>query len=122
MAPVERRIATLEDEIARLRARMTQTGADGLSLPEVQSELLIAQANVETRQLMLATTLEQLETARIEANRQVRYLSLSVQPVAPDRPAYPRAFENTLVTLLIFAGIYLMISMTVAILREQVSG
>jgi capsular polysaccharide transport system permease protein len=121
MEPVERRIATLEDEIASLRNRMSQAGADGLSLAEVQSELLMAQADVQTRQLMLATTLQQLETARIEANRQVRYLSLSVTPVAPDEPAYPRAFENTLVTLLIFAGIYLMISMTAAILREQVT-
>lgn len=121
MEPVERRIATLEDEIASLRNRMSQSGADGLSLAEVQSELLMAQADVQTRQLMLATTLQQLETARIEANRQVRYLSLSVSPVAPDEPAYPRAFENTLVTLMIFAGIYLMISMTAAILREQVT-
>ncbi len=121
MEPVERRITTLEDEIANLRGRMSRQGADGLSLAEVQSELLMAQADVQTRQLMLATTLQQLETARIEANRQVRYLSLSVSPVAPDEPAYPKAFENTLVTLLIFAGIYLMISMTAAILREQVT-
>jgi capsular polysaccharide transport system permease protein len=62
-----------------------------------------------------------METARTEANRQVRYLSLSVSPVAPDEATYPRAFENTMVALLIFAGIYLMISMTAAILREQVS-
>ena len=31
------------------------------------------------------------------------------------------AFENTMVAMMIFAGIYLMISMTAAILREQVS-
>jgi capsular polysaccharide transport system permease protein len=121
MEPVERRIATLEKQIADLRARMAQDGEDGRSLAEVQSELLMAQADVQTRQMMLATTLQQLETARIEANRQVRYLSLSVSPVAPDEAAYPKAFENTLVTLLIFAGIYLMISMTAAILREQVT-
>ncbi len=121
MEPVERRIETLEKRIAELRARMTQDGEDGRSLAEVQSELLMAQADVQTRQLMLATTLQQLETARIEANRQVRYLSLSVSPVAPDEAAYPKAFENTLVTLMIFAGIYLMISMTAAILREQVT-
>jgi capsular polysaccharide transport system permease protein len=51
----------------------------------------------------------------------VRYLSLSVRPVPPDAPAYPRAFENTAVTMLIMLGIYLMVSMTAAILREQVS-
>jgi capsular polysaccharide transport system permease protein len=45
-----------------------------------------------------------------------------VEPTAPDTPSYPRAFENTLVVMLIFGGIYLMISMTIAILREQISG
>jgi capsular polysaccharide transport system permease protein len=121
MDPVERRIATLEGEISELRGKMTEDDAGGTSLAEVQSELLLAQANLQTRQMMLSTTLAQLENARIEANKQVRYLSMAVSPVAPDAPAYPRAFENTLVTLLIFAGIYLMISMTAAILREQVS-
>ena len=52
----------------------------------------------------------------------MRYLSLGVSPVAPDEPTYPRAFANTALALLIFAGIYLMISMTTAILREQVTG
>jgi capsular polysaccharide transport system permease protein len=71
--------------------------------------------------MMLSQSLQQLETARIEANRQVRYLSLGVSPVAPDEPTYPRAFENTLLAFLIFSGIYLMLSLTASILREQVS-
>ncbi|MFN3644465.1 MAG: capsule biosynthesis protein [Gemmobacter sp.] len=121
MEPLERRIATLTDEIATLRARLTEGGAGGLSLARVQSELLVAQADVETRQLLLAQSLQQLETARIEANRQVRYLSVSVSPVAPDVASYPRVFENTAVVLLLFAGIYLMVSMTASILREQIS-
>jgi capsular polysaccharide transport system permease protein len=87
----------------------------------VQGELFIAQANVETRQMMLASTLQQLETARIEANRQVRYLAVTQQPIAQDEAAYPRAFENTMVAMLVFAGIYLMIAMTAAILREQIA-
>ena len=57
-----------------------------------------------------------------KANRQTRYLSNFVSPVAPDEAAYPRAFEYSVVALLIFGGIYLMISMTAAILREQVTG
>lgn len=121
MEPVERRIATLEAEIAALRARLTENGASGLSLARVQSELLVAQADVETRQLLLAQSLQQLETARIEANRQVRYLSVSVSPTAPDVATYPRTFENTMVVLLIFTGIYLMVAMTASILREQIA-
>ena len=121
MEPVKRRIATLESEIATLRSRLTEGPEGGKSLAQVQSELLVAQADVQTRQLLLAQSLQSMETARTDANRQVRYLSLSVSPIPPDEATYPRAFENTMVALLIFAGIYLMVSMTAAILREQVS-
>ena len=121
MEPLKRRMVALQEEIASLRSKLTEDGLTGLSLAQVQSELLVAKANVETRQLLLSQSLLSLETSRIEANRQVRYLSLSVSPVAPDEAAFPRAFENTMVAMMIFAGIYLMISMTAAILREQVS-
>ncbi len=121
MEPVKRRITALQMEIAELRSKMTEGAVGETSLAEVQGELLVAQADLQTRQLMLAQALQSMETARVEANRQVRYLSLSVKPIPPDEPAYPRAFENTLVTLLIMLGIYLMVSMTAAILREQVS-
>ena len=121
MEPLKRRMQALETEIASLRSKLTEDSQDGLSLAQVQSELLVAKAKVEIRQMLLSQSLQSLETSRIEANRQVRYLSLSVSPVAPDEATYPRAFENTMVSMLIFAGIYLMISMTAAILREQVS-
>ena len=76
---------------------------------------------MQTRQLMLSSSLAAMETARSEANRQVRYLSMAVNPVAPDEPTYPRAFEDTFMAFMIFAGVYLMLSMTASILREQVS-
>ena len=121
MDPIKRRIVTLEDQIAQLRSKLTESSATGQSLARVQSELLIAQSDVGTRQILLSTALTAMEAARNEANRQTRYLSLAVSPIAPDEPTYPLAFENTLVVMLIFIGIYLMISMTVAILHEQVT-
>lgn len=121
MEPLRRRINALESEIASLRGRLTDTGESGESLAQVQSELLVAQADVQTRQLILAQSIQSMEAARTEANRQTRYLSISVKPIQPDEAAYPRAFESTLVAMLIFAGIYLMISMTAAILREQIT-
>ena len=121
MEPLKRRIATLEKEISILRAKLVEEDSSGQSLARVQSELAVAEADAETRQMMLAQSLQAMETARIEANRQARYISLSVAPVAPDEATYPRAFENTVVAMLIFAGIYLVLSMTAAILREQVT-
>ena len=119
--PVKQRISSLEAEIASTRAKMTETPGGGASLAEIQSDLLVAQADVQTRQIMLAQSLQSLETARVEANRQTRYLSVSVSPIAPDEATYPRAFENTIVAFMIFGGIYLMISMTASILREQIT-
>jgi capsular polysaccharide transport system permease protein len=119
--PLERRITALEGEISALRSRLTENGDTGESLAQVQSGLLVAQADVQTRQLILAQSIQSMEGARTEANRQTRYLSLSVSPIQPDEAAYPRAFESTLVAMLIFCGVYLMISMTAAILREQVT-
>jgi capsular polysaccharide transport system permease protein len=121
MEPVKARIATLQEQIALLRDRLTGTQAGGESLARIQGELLVAQADVQTRQLILGQALQAMENSRVEANRQVRFLSVSVSPVPTETPSYPRAFENTLVTMLILLGIYLMISMTVSILREQVS-
>jgi len=70
---------------------------------------------------VLQSALEAKRQAEIEANKQVRYLSLSVRPVPSQDATYPRAFENTVLAFLIFSGIYLMISLTASILREQVS-
>lgn len=117
----ENNIARYETLLAELRSGLTETQTGDVSLARIQSELVIAQADLDTRQMMLAQALQQQETARMEANRQTLYLSLGVFPVPPDRAAYPRAFENTLLAFLVFAGLYLMVSMTVSILREQVS-
>ncbi|MCA0271745.1 MAG: capsule biosynthesis protein [Proteobacteria bacterium] len=121
VAGVKGDIARLEQAIAALRRPLTESADGNSSLAQVTGQLRVAEAELETRQLMLAQAMQQLETARIEANRQVRYLSLGVNPVAPDEATYPRAFENTLLALLIFGGIYLMLSLTAAILREQVT-
>lgn len=114
-------IARLETMIADLRAGLTEDKNGNASLAVITGQLRIAEGELESRQLMLAQALQQMETARIEANRQTRYLETGVRPVAPDEATYPRAFENTLLALLLFSGIYLMLSLTAAILREQVS-
>ncbi len=113
-------IKRLEALIAELRAKLTEDGVQG-SLASVNARLRVAQTNLETRVLLMQQSMQQLETARIEANKQTRYLELGVQPVAPDEPTYPRKFENTLLSFMVFAGIYLVMSLTASVLREQVS-
>lgn len=114
-------IARLEALVAELRGQLTETTAGSASLASISGEMRMAEIDLETRTLMMQQALQQLETARIEANRQTRYLSMGVSPVAPDEPTYPRVFENTILAFLLFAGLYLMISLTASILRDQVA-
>ncbi|TMV09777.1 capsule biosynthesis protein [Ruegeria sediminis] len=114
---IERLEAVLED----LNAEMVDASNGENSLARLSVRIQMAQADLVTRDMMLQTALQQMENTRMEANRQVRYLTVSVNPVPSQEPSYPRKFENTILAFLLFAGIYLLISLTASVLREQVS-
>jgi len=114
-------IEVLKDELAEQNARLTEATEGSDSLASKAAAIQLAQADIATADLILQSALEAKRQAEIEAGKQVRYLTVSVHPVASEDPSYPRSFENTVVAFLIFAGIYLMISLTASILREQVS-
>lgn len=121
VAGVRGDISRLQEMLADTRGQLTEGNNARGSLATISGEIRIAESDLATRQELLATAAAQMENARIEANKQVRYLSLSVAPVPPDEATYPKAFQNTIVAFLIFSGIYLMLSLTASILREQVS-
>ena len=100
---------------------MINASAGENSLASLSVQIQMAQADLATRDLMLQSALQQVEQTRMEANRQVRYLTIAVHPVPSEEATYPRKFENTILAFLIFSGIYLMFSLTASILREQVS-
>ena len=114
-------IARLEVVLAELNAEMLDASAGENSLARLSVRIQMAQADLAARDMMLQTAMQQMETTRSEANRKVRYLTVSVNPVEAQDPTYPRKFENTILAFLLFAGIYLMISLTASVLREQVS-
>jgi capsular polysaccharide transport system permease protein len=118
---VEGDIRRLETALVELNEKMTDVSQGENSLAQLAVRIQMAQADLATRDMLLQSALQQVETTRLEANRQVRYLTTSVEPVPSQEPSYPRSFENTLLAFLIFAGIYLMLSLTASILREQIS-
>ncbi|WP_428928295.1 capsule biosynthesis protein [Marinibacterium sp. SX1] len=113
-----RRLQNLLDE---LNTKMTDASKGENSLAQLTARIQMAQADLATRDLLLQSALQQVEQTRMEANRQVRYLTTSVLPVPSQSPSYPRSFEDTILAFLIFSGVYLMISLTASILREQVT-
>ncbi|MFK7938338.1 MAG: capsule biosynthesis protein [Roseovarius sp.] len=118
---LESEITILGAELAKQKARLTEATEGEGSLASQTAAIQIAQADLTTADLVLQAALETKRQSDIEANKQVRYLTVSVRPLPSQDPSYPKAFENTILAFLIFAGIYLMISLTASILREQVS-
>ncbi len=114
-------IEVLSAELSKQKARLNQATEGESSLASQTSDIQMAQQDLATADIILQSALESKRLSEIEANKQVRYLTVSVRPVASQDPSYPRAFENTILAFLIFAGIYLMISLTASILKEQVS-
>ena len=120
VAGVQADISRLTVQMDKLNDEMINAQAGEKSLAEKTVRIQIAEADLMARDMMLQSAIEQLDAARAEANKQVRYLTVAVRPVTPQDASYPRAFENTILAFVIFAGVYLMISLTSAILREQV--
>ncbi|QFT57567.1 hypothetical protein FIU94_01915 [Sulfitobacter sp. THAF37] len=114
-------VRRIKDQLDKLNDRLNSATQGENSLAKKAVELQLAQADLVAADANLQLAQTGLEAARSEANRQVRYLTVAVEPVAPQEPTYPRKFENTILAFLIFAGIYLMLSLTAAILREQVT-
>ncbi|WP_299151210.1 capsule biosynthesis protein [uncultured Tateyamaria sp.] len=111
----------LNTQLDILNDKMTDVSKGENSLAELAARIQIAQADLAARDMMMQSALQQMEQARVEATRQVRYLTVAVEPIASQEPSFPRSFENTILAFLVFAGIYLMISITASILREQVT-
>ncbi len=117
---IEQDIKGLSERIAARRTSMTDSSNSNASLARVSGELQNAQSNLQMRQALLQQSLTSLEAARLETTRQTRYLSLAVAPVAPDVPTHPKSLQNTLLAFAFFFGLYIFLSLTVAILREQI--
>jgi len=121
VAGAEGDIRRFENLLGRLNSRMVDASQGENSLAQLAVGIQMAQADLASRDMMLQSALQQVEQTRMEAGRQVRYLTISVAPVVAQQPAYPRKFENSILAFLIFSGIYLMLSLTASILREQVT-
>lgn len=114
-------IRRLNQQLIKLNDRMSKSEDGKMSLAQQAVALQLAQADLANADLNLQVANVVLKQARTEAGRQVRYLTIAVDPVASEEVSYPRSFENTILAFLIFGGIYLMISLTASILRKQVT-
>ncbi len=107
-----------KDLIEAKQAELTQTTGSADSLANKNARMIVAEADYQTREMMVQAAVQSVEAARVAVDRQAQYLATSVAPVWPEERSYPRKFENTLLSFLIFGSVYLIMSQTASILPE----
>lgn len=115
------RIASLEAEITKLQGEVTAasgtSGADTLS--RVISDYENAEIEKQFSERYYATALELLQKARIEAERQQKYLATFVRPSLAEDALYPKRTRNALTMIAIFFGIWGLGLLLVSSVRDH---
>ena len=106
LVQLNRQARALEDQIQQRRALIGQQG--GQDSPENTAEALAAYEGLlieqNFAQQSYASAMVSLETARMDADRQQRYLGVFARPFVPNEPAYPvRVRDFFLVMIAAFA-------------------
>ncbi|MBS1070998.1 capsule biosynthesis protein [Gluconobacter cerinus] len=112
----ERRIAAIKSEVSH--AETNVTGSDTSLVPKISGyEDLIFQRTLLEHQVTAAATA--VETAKMQADRQLLYLDEVTRPNLPDYAAYPRGVANTAIVFATAFGLYLMAMLLVSGAREH---
>lgn len=114
-----RRVNALAAQVNRQARRLTGEGETEGGLSETIAAFEPAMAEKEFAERAYASALTGLELARVDANRQHRYLVTVARPSSPDAPTYPAPFRS-IFTVFVFAFAFLGIgTLLLASLREH---
>lgn len=132
---IERQIETERGRLGRGEVTVAEAGdaalnlsdtladpADGgtVSLNTSVSEYEVLKVDLEFRQRAYLSALSSLEIARIEADRQQRYLAAFVLPSTPEKALYPQAFLSLVLIGVVAFLIWGVLVMFANIVREHV--
>jgi capsular polysaccharide transport system permease protein len=117
IAAAKARIGALAAQIAEERARLT--GSAGGRLSRVVEDYEAFQLELEFARSGYTSMLSSLEAARVEAQRQQKYLIPVVTPNLPDEPLEPERLLGVLTVLLGALACYAIGALVVAAIREH---
>lgn len=112
----QRRVAALRSQIALSNTNIT--GSNTSLVPKITEyeDLLLRQEFAEKE---LASAMTALDTAKVQADRQLLYLDEITQPNSPDYASYPKEMINTAVVFASLFGIFVMGRLIISGAREH---
>lgn len=110
-------IASIQKQIAREKERLS--GGSGQGLNELDSQFRALQLNLEFVTNIYKSNLAQLEQARIEAIRRLKFLVVVTQPTLADSSQYPNRLYIIGSAAMVLLMLYFIVALIVAIIREH---
>ncbi len=98
---LNRQASAIKTQIVRRRAAIGDNNleVEGSSTADILAEFEALQIEQTFAQQRYASALSSLEIARMDADRQQRYLAIFGRPYKPEEAIYPHRLRNTLLTL-----------------------
>lgn len=97
----------------------------GATSDNALSSLLAAYEGLEVEkefsQQAYASSLASLENARVQADRQQRYLAVYSRPALPEYPLYPRRILDTFLLFIVLFGIWAILTLIVYSIRDHLA-
>jgi capsular polysaccharide transport system permease protein len=110
-------IASIQTQIDREKDRLS--GGAGIALNELDSQFRAIQLNLEFVTNIYKSNLTQLEQARIEAIRRLKFLVVVTQPTLADSSQFPDRKFIIGSAAMVLLMIYFVLALIVAIIREH---
>lgn len=114
------KINALKAQIADQRARLgSGTGETSESLTKRVGAYEVLKVDLEFLERAYVSALSSLEAARLEADRQQRYVATFVRPIKPEEAIYPRRILNIFLVVVFAMMGWGIATMAVYIVREH---
>lgn len=117
---IKARIQALEEQIRLEKIRLTGEEDSTISSLAAEYEQMVLEQEFAQKQFMSAVA--SLESARIRAEQQNRYLVAFVQPTLPEEPLWPKRWYAILISIACILLAYGLGSLTIAAIREHAGG
>jgi capsular polysaccharide transport system permease protein len=110
-------IASLQNQISTEKERLS--GVSTSSISELDAQYREIQFNLEFVTTMYKSNLAQLEQARIEAARRVKFLVVVAAPSIADESQYPNRPFVIITGAVVFLALYFIAALVLSIIREH---
>lgn len=114
---LKRRIESIEEQIAQENERLVNVEEGGLNVNVASFEKVYGEKEFAEKAYKAA--LGFMELSRVEASKQIRYLTVIVPPMKSDAAAYPRRFVGILTVFFICIAVFGVVSLLIASIKEH---